>query len=647
MASSQPPLYQPLDNPSSQIRLIEILSQSPDERVSCKLHTVSLDEKPYYICLSYVWGDQSVTEEILIDGIPTQVTVNLATALKHAKKHWINIKKESGKATEPSTFRIWADAICINQDDLLEKTAQVQLMTKLYSSSDFALGWLSSTDEWIADTLSTLHRLFDALGASYEAIGGHQVPDLNGPDWAGAIIDMKKTLATPHDASHFNQNDHSLITNSLQAFAKCPFWSRVWIQQEIALAPNVHYACPTMAISHGHLYFTVDSLYAMLSEHRYAKEPSLLESTVYNLTLALDRVYGRLSIRFLAHMPSRHSRLLARLKILIDTFSGELEATRPVDYVYGLLSLSGLDMVPDYSRAVPDVWVELAAKYLEIFQAERPDPNGMCPGREFLETHGILHFIQLCGGGLRRDQNLPTWAPVLGPLRRREHRFPVSKGSSKVYMGILEMQSCADPRVLGGSLWATAVKVETVSSCDREPLSIKQLDTFANTVATQFESLLESHGPAYINGQPLLAILSSTLFNEEDAESSLGMLYHILRMHNLVTPMLSEQMTRDGLKRQPYEAFERHFIKWASKRGFFDGQKFICTKNGYIGLAGADVQQGDVVCIVAHLNQPAILRPEDDHYLFVGCCFILGLMNGEVVDMVKQGQAKIEVIEIK
>lgn len=53
------------------------------------------------------------------------------------------------------------------------------------------------------------------------------------------------------------------------------------------------------------------------------------------------------------------------------------------------------------------------------------------------------------------------------------------------------------------------------------------------------------------------------------------------------------------------------------------------------------------MCVIMHLNQPAIPRPEGDRYLFMGCFFMLDLMNGEVNDMVKQGQAKIEVVEIK
>lgn len=158
-----------------------------------------------------------------------------------------------------------------------------------------------------------------------------------------------------------------------------------------------------------------------------------------------------------------------------------------------------------------------------------------------------------------------------------------------MYVGLLELQSYPDPRALDNSLRVTLVKVQTVSTCDKEPLNIDPFNVFASAVATQFESFLATHGPTYVSDQPLLTVLSSTLFNQEDTENSLRMLHHISLMHKLIIPRLSERMIRDGLKRLPDEATERHFIEWVAKRGFFNGQKFICTEKGYISLAGADI----------------------------------------------------------
>ncbi|KAM0421305.1 hypothetical protein ACHAPT_010834 [Fusarium lateritium] len=643
----QQPFYQPLDNPGKQIRLIEILSESPDEKVSCKLHTVSLDAKPYYICLSYVWGDPSITDEILVNGVPTQVTVNLAAALKHAKTHWISIQNESGNEFNPSDFRIWADAICINQDDLLERMAQVQLMGSLYSSGDFALAWLSSLDENFADILATLRRVFDALGARFET-SGYPLPDLNGPEWAGNTLIIERVLKQCQDNQEIDPMNYAFDVESLEAFVDSPFWTRIWIQQEIALAPNVYYACPTVTISHGKLYVALDTLSQSLRNQAYLTEESPHELQIIYLVRKLDRIFGRLLVRFSAHLPSENSQLLTRVKVLADTFRGELEATRPVDYVYGLLSLSGLDIVPDYSKATRDVWIELVAKYLEIFEAERRDSGAQTgPAREFERHQGILHCIQLCAAGLRRDQNLPTWAPVLSPSRRRDHRYPISNLGSKVYMGLLELHDCPDPRVVDDSLWVTAAKVQTVSSCDKEPLNFMPLEDFPRAVAAQFESFLESHGPTYVNGQPLLTVLCSTLFDQEDGVCTLERFHYMISGNDQLAPRLREQMILDGLKSESIQVIESHLSEWVAKEGYFSGQRFICTEDGYIGLAGAEVQPGDAVCIITDLNQPVILRPEGDHYLLVDCCFMLGLMSGEVVDLVKAGRAKIEVIEIK
>jgi hypothetical protein len=63
------PLYEALDPGRSEIRLLEILSLSNDDPVlKCRLVVASLEDNPSYIALSYVWGDPSVTENIVVNG---------------------------------------------------------------------------------------------------------------------------------------------------------------------------------------------------------------------------------------------------------------------------------------------------------------------------------------------------------------------------------------------------------------------------------------------------------------------------------------------------------------------------------------------------------------------------------------------------
>ena len=158
-------LYQPLDRNGREIRLIEILPTYANQTIQCKLHTVTLTPETYYVCISYVWGDPSITEEIVVNGVRKQVTINLATALRHLKKHWVEIARESDPGLDLSKFRLWADALSINQDDPLERGHQVGLMANTYSSADMVLAWLSSNDRDVTLGFNVLDRILVASSA--------------------------------------------------------------------------------------------------------------------------------------------------------------------------------------------------------------------------------------------------------------------------------------------------------------------------------------------------------------------------------------------------------------------------------------------------------------------------------------------------
>lgn len=105
-------IYQPLDPSIPQIRLIEITcSGSSNDKIQCVMNTVDLSENPSFVALSYVWGDPSETEEILLNGIPHAVTASLASALHWVQHHWGEVFPER----DPGEFRLWADALSINQ----------------------------------------------------------------------------------------------------------------------------------------------------------------------------------------------------------------------------------------------------------------------------------------------------------------------------------------------------------------------------------------------------------------------------------------------------------------------------------------------------------------------------------------------------
>ncbi|KAH6673651.1 heterokaryon incompatibility, partial [Halenospora varia] len=64
-----------------------------------------------YAALSYVWGNQTSRRKIIVNGHEMHVTSNLEGALRALR----NQSDFEGK------FRLWVNAICINQKDEEER----------------------------------------------------------------------------------------------------------------------------------------------------------------------------------------------------------------------------------------------------------------------------------------------------------------------------------------------------------------------------------------------------------------------------------------------------------------------------------------------------------------------------------------------
>ncbi|CAG9948849.1 unnamed protein product [Clonostachys rosea f. rosea IK726] len=132
-----PPIYEhsPIQRQRS-IRLLTLFAADDFEAtLGAKLRIHRLDSAPEYIALSYVWGKAEATIPIYIDGHMLKIRKNLSVALKRWRRR-------------QGTFRIWVDAICINQEDNDEKSSQVQLMRFIYQSARMVLIYLEEADGW-------------------------------------------------------------------------------------------------------------------------------------------------------------------------------------------------------------------------------------------------------------------------------------------------------------------------------------------------------------------------------------------------------------------------------------------------------------------------------------------------------------------
>ncbi|KAK7428024.1 hypothetical protein QQZ08_005455 [Neonectria magnoliae] len=115
-------------------RVLEIQpSRNPDSPISCKLIDIDAkDPSADYDALSYTWGAPEFTETITLDGQHAKlVTLTLHSALQRFR---YSLKPH----------RLWVDAVCIDQDDDVDKAAQIPLMGDIYRQAACVLVWLGA-----------------------------------------------------------------------------------------------------------------------------------------------------------------------------------------------------------------------------------------------------------------------------------------------------------------------------------------------------------------------------------------------------------------------------------------------------------------------------------------------------------------------
>jgi hypothetical protein len=252
--------YTPLDRSKSDIRLIELLPRTISPDPCCTLFHVSLDTKPSYAALSYTWGDPHDTQSILMGTASVAITRNLYSALAHLRY-------------EDESRIFWIDALCIDQHNDEEKGWQVQLMREIYRRAEYVSVWLGPADETSDDVMNYLHDLgvrgmecgLD-LGPDIarkvkqrwlELVG--RPPQRDTPTTNITIADdgsgsgelrfpLEKLDNLYYSISGYHGTGH-LPIRGMEALFTRPWWSRIWVLQEIGLGCKSQLICGTRKIS--------------------------------------------------------------------------------------------------------------------------------------------------------------------------------------------------------------------------------------------------------------------------------------------------------------------------------------------------------------------------------------------------------------
>jgi hypothetical protein len=294
-----------------------------------------LDEQSFskhFYALSYVWGDPSATCDIEVNGQAAKIGANLYAALESIQK---NTKHRF----------IWADALCINQSDNGEKSWQVQQMGAIYARARATISWLglSSADSDLAlQTLAEVDRkTLNYFWPIQQAMEGYP-----------PVPRVRKNLERI-------SRDAGLWTSVANLCAR-PYWSRIWIFQEMACARDRQFLCGNSVAKD--IIRPIALLLAWSVWDQEARDKAF-DLKCYQMVAAIQ------VFRFFGDYPS-DAPIYLRPGTLYDMLLklSSLDAGDPRDIIYAPLGIAtdrqGLGVVPDYSEDLDHVFKKTACALL-------------------------------------------------------------------------------------------------------------------------------------------------------------------------------------------------------------------------------------------------------------------------------------------
>ncbi|KAE8354546.1 heterokaryon incompatibility protein-domain-containing protein [Aspergillus coremiiformis] len=310
---------------STHIRTL-VLQPSVDQNspLHCRVQEISLDRshaEPYE-AISYTWG-APVFSHVLYssDGTIFHITANLHAALQRFRSPY-------------HVRRLWADAVCINQRDPLEKAVQINLMHRVFRCANKVLVWLGE-GEMEMEAVNILWRVSQEARVANSEDGEGSTP-----------------LVTREDAV------------TIGRLLQMPWFSRRWIIQEVVLNSDVVIFCASVEISWTRLFHAIN----ILSYHGLLRH---VDRSVVGSLQVIHKLWQRWSLGIYG---STQLDLLS----LLNTFD-RFECVDDRDRLYALSALAErprrqeaydvrrlgrLVDVVDYSASVEEVYIAFAARAL-------------------------------------------------------------------------------------------------------------------------------------------------------------------------------------------------------------------------------------------------------------------------------------------
>lgn len=188
-----------------QIRLLCLEPNTYDQVPRISFEIFDLPNSPPYDALSYAWGEESDGRATVIhvsDDTKIPVWINLFHGLQRLQDELV-VNTNAPKWA-------WADALCINQDELEEKAVQIPIMGEIYKRANSVIIWLGHGSVKEEQALQKVQDMGSRL------IGG---PDSTGETFQDGITRMASAIPPPDDLDYWF---------ALMEILSKSWWDRLW-----------------------------------------------------------------------------------------------------------------------------------------------------------------------------------------------------------------------------------------------------------------------------------------------------------------------------------------------------------------------------------------------------------------------------------
>lgn len=620
-------VYRPLGD--NQIRLLELEPGRWCDAIECNLRYASLDESPQYDALSYVWGPAGASDcrRIRVEGVEVDVTANLETALRY-------LRYETGSAV------FWVDSLCINQDDVREKGAQVQKMFDIYSRAAHVLAWTGEAADDSDEALQLMEDFTDFLSLNmHDVLPLLEEGDPEGRSVAAALADLG------FDVRHQNWTAY-------WAFLDRPYWSRVWILQELACrdmdgqSKPCTILCGRAQITKGQFLAAHEALQTLMRaggsmRGEFDDFQAPMNAHVQRITDRSPR--GSRMVQLLSQV-SKKPLPLPRLLSIVT----QLDATDDRDKLYSLLGLASAEdravMTPDYTKTTG----QMMAEYVRFFvRRDRTlsfafsNRKCLCPATPSWTPEIHAQHNAVLGGGVSglfghfwaggRDRDAEV-AFVDAPFASRGDVDSLDGSIAQTVMRAKGVVVGTVGDVIGAWNWQVTNNGDPVADRESPVLAwAAALRVFAHDVWTE-------HGPdAYDIFWRTLVMDTLDLHDRgflSPAPAELGdQSKYYFELEDLPHDFHPDLPQFSRLELAVY----RFVLQWHEAmhgRTFFT--TVLATGKPSMGLGAHACQPGDLAVALYGLDRCLILRKRDDGcgqpgYTVVGDAYVHGAMRGELI----------------